>query len=522
MWSRIVPIVLLALLVAAPFALRPDDPPPPPDARTLVVVSPHNEQIRTEFAAAFDRWHRERFGERVHVAWSVPGGTSEIRKMLQSETVAAIESGRTPGGSADLVFGGGSYEHSVLARGVTARDPSGRETTLAITEPVALEPALLEAAYGDGMIADVPLYDPEGYWHGTALSGFGIVYNRDVLAELGVPEPASWTDLGDPRLDGWVALVNPGQSGSITTAFEAILQRRGWDTGWKILRRAAANARYFSASSLRPPGDVARGAAAMGVCIDFYGRYQAQAIREAGGGDRVGYVDPAYETSIDPDPVSMLRNPPDRELAVRFIEFTLSTEGQALWQFRAGDEDVVGGEAADDDLGPRDFELRRLPVRPDMYERFADRMIDDVNPYEIARPLEDPASGVRTFIAPVFAAMAMDVHEDLQAAWRRITSHPAYPRDAAGRGLVTAADVDDPDLKAMLEAFDAMPEVPASGDRRLSIAGTEHLVELRSGWLRDPDWEDEGLWPREAEPGDVLRREMAAFFRERYRSIADR
>ena len=267
MSSRIVPLVLLALLVAAPFVLRPAEEPPPPGARTLVVVSPHNEQIRTEFAWAFDHWHRERYGERVHVAWSVPGGTSEIRRMLQAEFTAAIESGRTPGGSADILFGGGSYEHGVIARGVTARGPDGEERTVSISVPVELDAALLQAAYGDGMIADVPLFDPEGHWYGTALSGFGIVYNRDVLGRLGVDEPTSWTDLGDPRFDGWVALVNPGQSGSITTAFQAIIERRGWETGWRILRRAAANARYFSASSLRPPADVARKKTAVGFPI---------------------------------------------------------------------------------------------------------------------------------------------------------------------------------------------------------------------------------------------------------------
>jgi ABC-type Fe3+ transport system substrate-binding protein len=146
-----------------------------------------------------------------------------------------------------------------------------------------------------------------------ALSGFGIVFNRDALDEVGRGEPETWIDVCDPALRGHVALVNPSQSGSITTAFEAILKRYGWIEGWRILRRMGANARYCSAASLQPPIDVSQGNAAVGVCIDFLGRFQAQALREAGDPDRLGYIDPRGGTTIDADPISMLRNAPHRD-----------------------------------------------------------------------------------------------------------------------------------------------------------------------------------------------------------------
>ena len=40
----------------------------------------------------------------------------------------------------------------------------------------------------------------------------------------------------------------------------------------------AANARYFTDSSQKPPIDVAQGDCAAGICIDFYGRAQAEAV----------------------------------------------------------------------------------------------------------------------------------------------------------------------------------------------------------------------------------------------------
>ena len=120
--------------------------------------------------------------------------------------------------------------------------------------------AISESVYGDQVsLAGTPLFSPEGYWYGAALSGFGIVFNRDLLAELDVPDPIVWADLADPRLHRYVSIVNPLQSGSVTTAFEAILQRLGWTLGWQIMRRAAANARTFAASAPITPLEVSSG-----------------------------------------------------------------------------------------------------------------------------------------------------------------------------------------------------------------------------------------------------------------------
>ncbi|TVQ56401.1 MAG: extracellular solute-binding protein [Phycisphaerales bacterium] len=507
--SRIIVVVAFLALLAVPFVFRPATPPPPPGAERLIIITPHNEQIRHEFSRTFNEWHEREYGERVNVIYSVPGGTSEIRAMLQAQFTAALEAGRDPGGDADLIFGGGTYEHSVLKRGVTVTI-DGEQRQVPITAPVDFEDDWLDEVYGPNEIGDGILYDPEKYWFGTALSGFGIVYNRDALRTLDLPEPTMWEELAHPRLRGWVALVNPSQSGSITTAFDTILQRRGWAQGWQILRRAGANSRYFSAVALKPPNDVSQGNAAMGVCIDFYGRYQSQAIIDAGGGDRVGYIDPPGATTIDADPISKLRGAPNPKMARRFIEFTLTEEAQALWQFRTDDDH-------EDGLGPARFELRRMPVLRSMYEKHFDRLIDPVNPFETARPAENPNRNFRSFVAIVFAAAAMDSHNDLRRAWRAIVNHPAYPAPRVGE-MVTAADVTDPTLKRMLELFDAMPEVRGPGGRTYSMANVDDLETIRNGWLRQ-EWRDEALWHPESRPGDALRREFVQFFRANYREI---
>lgn len=477
--------------------------------RVLVIITPHNEQIRTEFARGFELWHQEKYDEPVTVAWNVPGGTSEIRRMLQAQFTAALKEGRDPGGDADLVFGGGSYEHDVLKRGVSV-EIDGTQVQQSITVSGDLDESFLLGIYGQRTIADKPLFDPQQHWYGTAVSAFGLVYNRHVLSQLGLPEPRTWDALVDPRLRTWIALVNPNQSGSITTAFETILQRRGWAQGWEILRRASANARDFSASSLKAPTDVSQGDAAVGVCIDFFGRYQSQAIADHGGGDRVGYIDPMGDTMVDPDPISILHNAPDPELSRRFIQFVLEVPGQSLWQFQPSLDQPDG-------LGPREFALRRLPVNRKLYTAYADRMIDHIDPYEDAQMPEHPDRAMRAFIAPIFGAMAMDTHPLLVEAWDAIVSHPSYPDD---HGLVTSSMVADPQLKQMLEAFDAMPEVPGPDGTMISLATGEGRAMAKAGWLRG-GWDGKGLWPSDAEPVRVLGQRFRAFFAQQYQRVLD-
>lgn len=560
-WRILIVLLCFGIVLALPFVFRESRVIDETDARRVIIISPHNEQIRYEFGNGFERWHELEYGEPARVVWSTPGGTSEIRKMLQSDWKAALKQGHQPGGNADLVFGGGSYEHGQFKSGVEltlkgqSRDqvvtwltrlggtsmPSleDRSKTISIkigdvqanlspeegdaslwsiaakssiSIPAGIPTEYLRKTYGRTEVAGTPLWDADQYWLGTALSAFGIIFNNDLLKELNVPQPVSWDALCSPRLRQEVALVNPAQSGSVTTAFETILKRRDWTPGWWVLRRAAANARYFSASSLRAPTDVAQGDAAMGVSIDFFGRFESQSLRDHGAGDRVGYIDPPGETMLDPDPISLLMNPPDPEMARRFIEFTLEPAGQSLWQFPPGD--------AEDGLGPRQYSLRRLPVSADLYKTHLDRFVDQIDPFVNASPPPFNDRNMRTFIAPVFQASAMDTVVELEAAWGAIISHPSYPADE--QGVVTADGVSDPQLKKMLELFDAIPDIPGPDGTSWSLSTSEGRAKIKAGWLKY-GWAEARprLWDEQASPKRALRRYLSKQFADNYRQVLE-
>ena len=494
MFQRILIGLALLLILGVPFVLhgrgRGSDAAAVVDTKSgdrLVIVTPHVPQIRTEFAEAFDRWHKRKYGTTVFIDWRVPGGTSEILKALEGQYIAAAKEGQfdfadpldpkaKPGTVAfDLMFGGGSFDHGRLKTGVkvkldaTGPNQTGKEYVLPMSAPAGFSKEQLIAWFGSatreqlhrenpdlhkeldrwlGPVTDanrnevVPnlligaqtLYDPGAvatdkspldpgqFWIGSALSGFGIVYNKDLCAQLGLPEPTGFNDLTSPKLQGWVLLADPRQSGSVTTTLDSILSTSGWDDGWRILREMSANARAFVNSSPKPPIDVSAGEAAMALAIDFYGRGQSQAILKPGqdpATSRVGYVDPKGATYIDADPISLLRGAPNPELARRFIAFCLTDEAQSLWQFHArttakGANNPKGEDGSP--LGPRVNELRRMPVTRSMYDRFTPSMVDQTNAFTLAT--RTTPKGWRSSIGVMMGAFAIDNAHELREAWR--------------------------------------------------------------------------------------------------------
>lgn len=495
----------IGLLVAVPVVARRGTVEPPAGSPVVIVMSPHNEQIRIEFGDAFTAWHEREYGEPATVIWNSPGGTSEIRKMLVASYTAALRDGTAPGGDSDVLFGGGSYEFGALSKPLTLT-VNGEERSTTVLEPLVLPAEWLQQTYGAATLAGRPLYHPDGYWYGAALSAFGIVYNNEVLRALDVPTPTGWAALADPRLIGWTALVNPSQSGSVATAFETILLREGWQPGWRILRRAAANARSVSASATRAPIEVAQGEAAEAFAIDFYGRFQQQAVSAGGSPDRIGYMDPVGRTAVDPDPIALLRGAPHRETAERFIRFVLSPAAQRLWQLPAGSPG-----------GPKEYELRRLSSSRAVYEADHERFIDKVDPWTLATEIKDANPNVRDFVSPLFVAMAIDNRAPLRAAWEAIAAHPEYPRDGS---VLSADEARDPTLKAMLAAFDALPTIPGPASAAYDMNDPEQLAAVRAGWLKG-GWKKEGLWAADDAPADVFRRHCAEFFREQFRKVVE-
>jgi iron(III) transport system substrate-binding protein len=511
--KRALLIIALIAVVALPFALRPRRAAPAKADDTVVIITPHNEAIRFEYARGFAEWYRARTGRTVSIDWRMIGGTSDIARFLESEYTAAFERhwthvlGRTwsaevlaafqngrlaadaPAAATeargaflasdvscgiDVFFGGGTYDFERQAM-------AGRliDSGLLRTHPEWFTAEVIPQNFGGE-----DYWRKDGLWFGTVLSSYGILFNRDALKRLGFTrDPAQWEDLADPRLSGEVGLADPTKSGSVAKAFENIIQqhmqrrlralaieapawsaadrerraiREGWRDGLQLIQLIGANARYFTDSSQKPPIDVAAGDCAAGLCIDFYGRQQQEAVRRrsasAGSAfttprepassapdaaERLGYVSPSGGSVASVDPIALLRGAKHRAAAIAFIEYSLSMEGQKLWNFRPG---TPGG--------PQRFVLRRMPVRRDFYahaEWKPLRSDPDESPFDQREPLvyrEAWTGNSFREMAFLIRVMCLDQHAELARTWRAIN---AAPEPAKSRALAVMQDMDAAD-----------------------------------------------------------------------------
>ena len=141
---------------------------------------------------------------------------------------------------------------------------------------------------------------------------------------------------------------------------------RNWPDGWGRLLRILANAKRFANSAGTAANAPLAGESLAAACIDFYGL-----LRVAESAGKLVYVSPPGQTVFTPDPIAILKNPPDRELARRFVAFVLSRPGQALLALRVGAPD-----------GPIRSPLGRLPIRKDVYKEYARDLLPGlVDPY---------------------------------------------------------------------------------------------------------------------------------------------
>jgi ABC-type Fe3+ transport system substrate-binding protein len=550
-------ILLAGAVVALPFFFRraPEVGDWRPGDPELIIVTPHNEAIRHEFGEGFSRWHQARFGRPARIDWRVIGGTTEIMRYLASEYAAsarrffkaqgvawpadgaqAVLSGSRPDDETrwalwqafracdapdemtcrmDLFFGGGVYDHAKAER---------QGLTVAAWGAAGPPEGLFEDAAGRVLI---PAAMNGEIWRGTAyygcvLSAFGICYNADRLADLGIDRPPeAWEDLADARYAGHLGLADPTKSGSVAKAYEMIIHARcarhvaeagfsreqvqryealfaqaaavtngvpagvppayqeaveqGWLAGVNLLRRIGANARYVTDAAGKVPNDVGMGAAAAGIVIDFYGRLQSELSSPPGRAPVMTYVTPVGGSSVTADPVSLLRGAPHRALAVRFIEYLLGEEGQRLWNYRVG---APGG--------PVRYALRRLPIRRDFYpsadpllqaaqERHRPHLADplwqpEVDAYRLGEAFHYEARWTGRHFGiqrELIRAMCLDAGDELKRAWQAI--------------LENGGPAANPEAMRLLEAMPDAP-VPLGWTSALAYYARQPRLDVLSAW----------------------------------------
>ncbi len=165
--------------------------------------------------------------------------------------------------------------------------------------------------------------DPDGFYLGFALSGYGLVYNPAYLAQYGLPVPQNWQDLLKPVYAGHIGITSPSRSGTTHLIVEALLQAYGWERGWALLSEIGGNLSTVTARSFGVASGVAQRRFGIGVTIDFLAK-----APDVAGSENVFALtpDPIYV----PANIAILSRARNGEAAERFVDFLFSAEGQGI------------------------------------------------------------------------------------------------------------------------------------------------------------------------------------------------
>jgi len=172
-------------------------------------------------------------------------------------------------------------------------------------------------------IGAYPINDPNGFYYGQALAGYGLMWNTRYMKANKLPNPREWVDLVKPVYFGHVAVSSPSRSGTTHLTVETILQGEGWEKGWQQVLMIAGNCAAITERSFGVPDGVNNGQFGIGLVIDFFG------LSARASGFPVEFVYPSV-TAIVPANIGLIANAKNAELGKRFIAFTLSEEGQQL------------------------------------------------------------------------------------------------------------------------------------------------------------------------------------------------
>jgi ABC-type Fe3+ transport system substrate-binding protein len=295
-------VVVLALLAWGPSPAEAE----PPIENELVLQTPVSRFVVDAALKAFTGYAKERWGVAVKASALYAGTPVSYGRVVEWK-------GKP---EADLFWGGEAALFDKLAeQRLLVRHELPRE----LIDPV---PAEL------GKPKPIRLKDPRGYWIGTTLEPYGLVYHPRLIQRLGVPAPKDWEDLLHPKLKGQIAQSAPTRSSSSHATYEVVLQSRGEQAGWAWLRRLGGHSGVFTARSRDVPAVVAKGEFAAGFAVPSY-----MAFEEVLAGFDIKFVAPK-NAFVTPEPIAMLAGAKHPRAARAFIEFLLTERGQRVFTER--------------------------------------------------------------------------------------------------------------------------------------------------------------------------------------------
>lgn len=166
--------------------------------------------------------------------------------------------------------------------------------------------------------------DNEGYWTGVSLVVVGFNVNTERLKAKNLAIPTKWTDLADQSYNDEILASNPNTSGTAYTTVSGILQVMGEEKGWVMLDKIYSNIPFLTKSGSAPGKKALAGEFSIGIAPDPHN------LTMRNPDSALATVFPEDGVLAWPSPVALITGAKNSANAKKFIDWSLSPEGQKV------------------------------------------------------------------------------------------------------------------------------------------------------------------------------------------------
>ncbi|MFC4023584.1 ABC transporter substrate-binding protein [Oceanobacillus longus] len=203
--------------------------------------------------------------------------------------------------------------------------------------------------------------DADGTYTGTKIMATGLAINTENVTEA----PTSWQVLTTEEAADQVVMPSPLYSGA--AAYNLGIFTRNNAFGWNFYEEIKTNNPMITEGNGAVVENVASGQKSYGMVVDYL------VARAANDGSPVELVYPEEGVPVITEPIGIMENTEQEDIAKAFVDFVLSEEGQKL-QAEIGYTPIREGVEAPEGLKSLDeFEVLSAPIDELYQNREADK-----------------------------------------------------------------------------------------------------------------------------------------------------
>ncbi len=163
---------------------------------------------------------------------------------------------------------------------------------------------------------DSSYYDADHTYTGTKIISTGIAVNTDIIETI----PTSLADLTKPEYADELVMASPLYSGAAAYNLSVLIRTNGM--GWDYYKGLKSNNVLVGQGNGSVQTALINGEKGLGLLVDY------MALRSKAAGAPIEFVYPEEGSLCVTEPVGIMKDSKNQELAKLFVDFILSEEGQ--------------------------------------------------------------------------------------------------------------------------------------------------------------------------------------------------